>query len=89
MMSKVGQTFDVVVSGIADWGMYVEEPEAKAEGLIRLKDLKPDDYYTVDQKNYKIIGQNTKKEFNIGDPVKVKLVNADLDSKMLDYLIVG
>ena len=89
MMSKVGQTFDVVVSGITDWGMYVEEPDAKAEGLIRLKDLKPDDYYTVDQKNYKIVGQNTKKEFNIGDPVKVKLINADLDSKMLDYLIVG
>jgi ribonuclease R len=88
MMSKVGQTFDVVVSGIADWGMYVEEPEAKAEGLIRLKDLKPDDYYTVDQKNYKIVGQNTKKEFNIGDPVKVKLINADLDSKMLDYQII-
>lgn len=88
MMSKVGQTFDVVVSGIADWGMYVEEPEAKAEGLIRLKDLKPDDYYSVDQKNYRIVGQNTKKEFNIGTPLKVKLLSADLDNKMLDFQIV-
>lgn len=89
MISKVGQTMDAVVSGIADWGMYIEEPTAKAEGLIRLKDLKPDDFYSVDQKNYKIVGQNTKKEFNIGDAVKVKLINADLDNKMLEFQLVG
>lgn len=88
MMNKIGQTFEVTISGIADWGVYVEEPEAKAEGLIRLKDLKPDDFYSVDQKNYKVIGQNTKTEFNIGDKLMVKLINADLDSKMLDYQIV-
>lgn len=88
MQTKVGQTFDVTVSGIAEWGVYVEEPEAKAEGLIRLKDLKPDDFYTVDQKNYKVVGQNTKKEFNIGDVLTVKLINADLETKMLDYQIV-
>ncbi len=89
MMSKIGQTFDATVSGIADWGMYVEEPEAKAEGLIRLKDLKPDDFYSVDQKNYKIVGQNTKKEFHIGNAVKVKLVNADLDNKMLEFQLMA
>ncbi len=88
MQAKVGQTFEVTISGIAEWGVYVEEPEAKAEGLIRLKDLKPDDFYTVDQKNYKVIGQNTKKEFNIGDTLKVKLLSADLETKMLDYQIV-
>jgi ribonuclease R len=88
MQAKVGQMFDVTISGIADWGVYVEEPEAKAEGLIRLKDLKPDDFYTVDQKNYKVIGQNTKKEFNIGDVLKVKLLSADLETKMLDYQLI-
>lgn len=88
MQGKVGQTFEVKVSGIADWGIYVEEPEAKAEGLLPLRTLKPDDFYSVDQKNYKVIGQNTKKEFNIGDKVMVKLLRADLDSKMLDYEIV-
>lgn len=88
MANKVGQTIDAVVSGIADWGMYIEEPEAKAEGLIRLKDLKPDDFYSVDQKNYKIVGQNTKKEFNIGDAVRVKLVSADLDNRMLEFQLV-
>ncbi|HEY1037425.1 MAG TPA: RNB domain-containing ribonuclease [Candidatus Paceibacterota bacterium] len=88
MMNKIGQTFDATVSGVAEWGMYVEEPEAKAEGLIRLKDLKPDDFYSVDQKNYRVVGQNTKTEFNIGDKVKVKLINADLDAKMLDFQLV-
>ncbi len=88
MQRKVGQIFDVTVSGIADWGVYVEEPEAKAEGLIRLKDLKPDDFYSVDQKNYRVVGQNTKKEFNIGDTIKVKLLSADLENKMLEYMIV-
>lgn len=88
MQSKVGQTFEVKVSGIADWGIYVEEPEAKAEGLLPLRTLKPDDFYSVDQKNYKVIGQNTKKEFNIGDKLMVKLLKADLETKMLDYEIV-
>ena len=88
MQGKVGQTFEVKISGIADWGVYVEEPDAKAEGLIPLRALKPDDFYTVDQKNYKVIGQNTKKEFNIGDKLTVKLLSADLDNKMLDYQIV-
>jgi ribonuclease R len=88
MQGKVGQTFEVKVSGIADWGIYVEEPEAKAEGLLPLRTLKPDDFYSVDQKNYKVIGQNTKKEFNIGDKLMVKLLRADLDTKMLDYEIV-
>lgn len=88
MQGKVGQIFEVKVSGIADWGIYVEEPEAKAEGLLPLRTLKPDDFYSVDQKNYKVIGQNTKKEFNIGDKVMVKLLRADLETKMLDYEIV-
>lgn len=89
MMSKIGQTFEATVSGVAEWGMYVEEPEAKAEGLIRLKDLKPDDFYSVDQKNYRVVGQNTKTQFNIGDKIKVKLVSADLDAKMLDFQLVA
>ncbi|MCF7865233.1 MAG: RNB domain-containing ribonuclease [Candidatus Pacebacteria bacterium] len=88
MQGKIGQTFEVKVSGIADWGIYVEEPEAKAEGLLPLRTLKPDDFYSVDQKNYKVIGQNTKKEFNIGDKLMVKLLKADLETKMLDYEIV-
>ena len=66
----------------------IEEPESKAEGLIRLKDLKPSDFYNTDPKSYKIAGENTKTTFSIGDKVKVKLIAADLDSKSLTFEIV-
>ncbi|MEN9649350.1 MAG: hypothetical protein RL094_317 [Candidatus Parcubacteria bacterium] len=87
MQDKIGQEFDAVISGIADWGIYVEEPEAKAEGLIRLRDL-PGDFYEVDQKNYKVVGQKTKREFHLGDPIRVKLLGADLENRMLDFVII-
>jgi ribonuclease R len=87
MMSKIGQTFEATISGIAEWGMYVEEPEAKAEGLIRVRDL-PGDFYSVDQKNYKIVGEKTKKEFQLGQKIKVRLDGADLDNRMLNFVLV-
>ena len=87
MQDKVGQVFDAVISGVAEWGIYVEEPSAKAEGLIRVRDL-PGDFYIVDQKNYKVVGEKTKREFKLGDTVKVKLMAADLDNKMLTFAIV-
>ena len=88
MQSKVGQTFECTVSGIAEFGMFIEEPNSKAEGLIRLKDLKPSDFYSVDQKSYRIVGDNTKTTFNIGDSIKVKLLSADLDNKSLSFEIL-
>ncbi len=87
MQDRVGKTFDAIISGITDWGMYVEEPEAKAEGLIRLRDL-PGDFYAVDHKNYKIVGQQTKREFCLGQAVKVRLDAADLDNRMLSFTLV-
>ncbi len=86
MMDKVGQTFEATISGIAEWGMYVEEPEAKAEGLIRVRDL-PGDFYSVDQKNYKIVGEKTKREFQLGQKIKVILNGADLDNRMLNFAL--
>lgn len=88
MQDKVGQVFEGIVNGIADWGIYVEEPETKAEGLIRLKDL-PNDFYVVDSKNYKVVGEKTKREFKLGDPITVKLVSADLENKQLNFEIVN
>ena len=88
MQGKIGQEFECTVSGIADFGMFIEEPESKAEGLIRLKDLKPSDFYNTDPKSYKIVGESTKTTFNIGDKVKVKLLAADLDSKSLTFEII-
>lgn len=88
MLPKVGQEFDVTISGISDFGMFVQEPEAMAEGLIRIKDLKPEDFYTVDAKNFKIVGEKTKKEFHIGDTLHVKLEGADLENKTLNFIIL-
>lgn len=88
MQDKVGQEMEATVSGIADWGMYVEEPEAKAEGLIRVADI-PGDYYDVDPKNYQIVGKDTGKTFKLGDKVRVKLLSTDLENKMLNFVLVN
>lgn len=88
MQDKIGQEFECTISGIADFGMFIEEPTSKAEGLIRLKDLKPSDFYNVDSKTYKIIGENTKTTFSVGDTIKVTLKEADLDNRSLSFEIV-
>ena len=87
MQDKVGQEFKVVISGVTEWGMYVEDPETKVEGLVRIKDL-GDDYYRLDQKNYCIVGERTKKKFSLGDSIRVRLAAADLDRKTLDFKLV-
>ncbi len=87
MQDKIGQEFGVVISGVTEWGMYVEDPETKVEGLVRIKDL-GDDYYKLDQKNYAIVGEKTKNKFSLGDKLHVKLISADLDRKTLDFKLV-
>ena len=87
MQSRVGQEFDAVISGVTEWGMYVEDPSTKAEGMIRLKEMNGD-LYQLDAKNYSIVGANTKKKYSLGDSVRVRLVSADLDRKILDFKLV-
>jgi len=87
MQDKLGKEFDVVISGVTEWGMYVEDPETKVEGLVRIKDL-GDDFYKLDQKNYAIVGERTKKKYSLGDSVCVQLVSADLDRKTLDFKLI-
>lgn len=87
MTSKVGQEFEAVISGLAKWGIYVQEPETLAEGMVRLVDLK-DDFYVFDEKNYAMVGERTKKRYRLGDKVKVKLLKADLKDRMLDFVFV-
>lgn len=87
MQNKIGQEFNMVISGVTEWGMYVEDPETKVEGLIRIKDL-GDDFYKLDQKNYCIRGERTKTKFSLGDTLHVRLASADLDRKTLDFKLV-
>ncbi len=87
MKDKVGKTFDGLITGIAEWGIYAEDTETKAEGMIKLSSL-GDDYYILDMKNYAIVGEKTKKRYHLGQKVKLKLVAADLERRTMDYEIV-
>lgn len=87
MSSRVGQTFEGVISGVTKWGMYVEDKETKSEGMIGMRAL-GDDYYVFNEKTYSIVGEKTKKKFTLGDPIKFKVIGADLDKRTLDYELV-
>ncbi|MBU6370799.1 MAG: ribonuclease R [Patescibacteria group bacterium] len=87
MQDKIGKVFDGMVTGVTEWGIYAEDTETKAEGMIRLADMK-DDFYQLDAKNYSIIGEKTKKKYQLGQKIKIKLVNADLDRRIMDWEIV-
>lgn len=85
MLNKVGQTFAGTITGVTEWGIYVEDTETLVEGMIRLRDMK-DDYYTLDEKHYCLLGKNTKKKYTLGDAVSVKLIRADISARTLDFI---
>jgi ribonuclease R len=87
MSSRIGQEFDGIVSGLADWGVFVEDKESKSEGLIRLRDL-GDDFYTFDEKKYVIKGEKYKQVFELGQKVRIKLVKTDMEAKTIDFILV-
>lgn len=87
MQTHVGETFDAVISGVTQWGVYVEEKNTKAEGMIRMRDL-GDDFYELDEKHYALLGTRTRKKLSLGDRVRVKLTKADLDARTLDFVLV-
>lgn len=88
MSDKIGQEFLGTISGVTEWGVYVEEKDTKCEGMIKIRDL-GNDFYEFNKKSYSIIGQRTKKKFTLGDDIKFKVIGADLDRKTLDFGIVG
>lgn len=87
MLDKVGQTFTGIISGITEWGVYVEEQNTRAEGMIKIRDL-GDDFFVLNQKSYSLVGEKTKKRYSLGDKVKFKITGANLERKTLDYLLV-
>ncbi|MCR5574513.1 MAG: ribonuclease R [Bacteroidaceae bacterium] len=84
MQDKIGQVFDGVISGISEWGIYVELNESKCEGLVPMRDL-DDDYYEFDEKNYCLKGRRNHHVYQLGDEMKVKVARADLEKKQLDF----
>jgi ribonuclease R len=87
MMDKVGQDFDGIISGITEWGIYVEIVENRCEGMIPLRDM-TDDYYDFDEDNYCLVGRETAKIFQLGDKLRIKIVRANLVRKQLDFALV-
>jgi ribonuclease R len=87
MSDKVGMIFDGVISGVTVWGLYVEINENMCEGMVPMREL-DNDYYEFDEKTYSLIGQNNKRRYSLGDPVKIKVMRANLEKKQLDFILV-
>jgi ribonuclease R len=84
---NVGKLYMGIISGVTEWGMYVELIENKCEGMIRLRDI-ADDFYVWDEKNYCIVGQRKKKKYQLGDEVKVKVKKVDLSKRQIDFSLI-
>lgn len=87
MADKVGEEFDAVISGVSDRGLYVELKETRAEGMVSIRGL-GDDYYVYDEKRYRIVGERTKVSYALGDPIRVKLTEARVLERELDFALV-
>jgi ribonuclease R len=87
LQESVGETFEGIVQGITDFGMFVEMIENRCEGMVSLDEMKSDHYY-FDQKNYRIVGVNSGKSFTMGTPVKVKVKEINLRKRTIDLILV-
>jgi ribonuclease R len=87
MQTMKDRTFEGIISGVTEWGIYVEIVETKCEGMVRMADLR-DDFYEFDEKNYRIIGKGNKKIFTLGDTVYVQVVKTDIDRRTIDLEFV-
>ena len=84
MSERLGNVYDGVISGVTEWGLYVEINENKCEGMIPIRDL-GDDYYEFDDKSYSITGRRNHKVYRLGDPIKIQVTRANLERKQLDF----
>ncbi|WP_164108644.1 MULTISPECIES: ribonuclease R [Sphingobacterium] len=88
LQDQVGVEYTGLVSGVTEWGMYVEIQENKCEGMVRLRDI-TDDFYTLDEKNFAIIGQRKKKVYQLGDTVQIKVKKVDLEKRQIDFTLLS
>jgi len=87
LADKIGQEFPGLISGVSKWGIYVELDGSKCEGMVALRDMM-DDFYYLDEDNYKVIGQKFGREYQLGAPVKIIVKNIDLSKKQMDFEFV-
>ena len=87
MEDKVGFTFGGHVSGLTEWGMYVEVEPTKIEGMVPLRDIKSD-FFEFDADRYRLVGRRSKIVYNLGDPVRIRVKKTNLEQKLLDYELI-
>jgi ribonuclease R/exosome complex exonuclease DIS3/RRP44 len=87
MQDHNDEVFEGVITGVTEWGIYVEISTNKCEGMVRIRDIKSD-FYSFDEQQFAIIGQNTKQMYQLGDAVNVQVKNADLERKHLDFNLI-
>lgn len=85
---KIGDEFDGIISGVTEWGIFVEIIENKCEGRVGLRDIK-DDQYVFDEENYRVVGRRSGRIYSLGDKVRIKVKRADLIKKQLDFEFVS
>ena len=87
LKNKVGKAYEGIISGVTEWGLYVEITANKCEGLVKISSIK-NDHYIYNEKTYSITGYRTKKTYQLGQKVKIKIQRADLDRKQMDFILV-
>jgi ribonuclease R len=86
LSERIGEIFDGIISGVTEWGIYVELVGCKCEGMISLRDL-TDDFYDYDEDNYRLVGKKTGRQFQLGDELKVEVARANLAKRQLDFIL--
>ena len=87
LKNKIGSIYDGVISGVTEWGLYIEITENKCEGLVKVSSIK-NDHYLFDEKKYALIGYRTKSSYQLGQKVKIKIQRADVERKQMDFILV-
>ncbi len=87
MHDKVGNEYEGTISGVTEWGIYVEIEPTKVEGMVALRDIK-DDFFIFDEKNYCVIGKSSRVRFTLGDKVKIRVSKVNIEQKLIDYELI-
>ncbi len=88
LSDKIGQEFTGIISGVTEWGMYVEVEENKCEGMVSIRHLDRDDYFVFNEKEYCIEGLHSGKRYQLGDEVRIRVAHADIQRRQLDFYLV-
>ncbi len=87
MSKRINQKYEGIITGVTEWGLYVEDKLTKCEGMVRMRDLK-DDYYTFDKEGMSIRGRKNHKKYTFGDKVRFRVKSTDMNKKIIDYEII-